>query len=134
MKDILIVDDEPKLRLLLHRILQEAGYSLAVAANGVEAMAMCRKEQPKLVISDIFMPDMDGIELLENLRESCLGQKVIAMSGGSTHLAADFLHEIATMFGAAGFLVKPFSKQEVLEAVECAIGRGKGTGRDDLAG
>ncbi|MBF0273377.1 MAG: response regulator [Magnetococcales bacterium] len=122
MKDILIVDDEQRLVNLLCRVLQDAGYSLATASNGVEALQVYQDVQPRLVISDIIMPDMDGIDLIQRVQTINQEQKIIAMSGGNAQLAMDFVLKLTTMFGVVNVLQKPFTNQRILDAVALAIG------------
>ncbi|MBF0190972.1 MAG: response regulator [Magnetococcales bacterium] len=122
MKDILIVDDEQRLVNLLCRVLQDAGYTLATASNGVEALQVYQAVQPRLVISDIIMPDMDGIDLIQHIQSIHQEQKIIAMSGGNAQLAMDFVLKLTRMFGVVHVLQKPFTNRKILDAVALAIG------------
>jgi CheY-like chemotaxis protein len=123
MKKILVIEDEPKLLLLLQRILEGCGYSVATAANGEEGLKIFREMQPELVITDILMPNVDGIDVIRKLRRESGTQKIIAMSGGSSHISTNFTQKMASAFGVQHFLSKPFSNQEVILLVEATIGK-----------
>ena len=82
MKRILIVDDDAELRDMLCATLSEAGYEVATAADGTEASAILRTKRPEIVITDVYMPSKDGLEILLDLRQHFPDIKVIAMSGG----------------------------------------------------
>lgn len=90
MKSILVVEDESSLRLLLDHELSEMGYDVALAKNGLEALDMVRKSPPDLVILDIMMPEMDG---LETLREILNGEKRIPViiNSAYTHYKNNFI-------------------------------------------
>ncbi|MBF0400310.1 MAG: response regulator [Magnetococcales bacterium] len=122
MKEIVIVDDEPLLLNLLRRILQEAGYNVVVAATAADALERIRQREPELLICDVFMQNMDGLELIQNAKRLCVGQKIIAMSGGSLSVTPAVVREWSLLLGVIGFLKKPFSKQDVLMEVERVIG------------
>ncbi|MBF0583040.1 MAG: response regulator [Magnetococcales bacterium] len=122
MKEIVIVDDEPLLLNLLRRILQEAGYDVVVAATAADALERIRQREPELLICDVFMQNMDGLELIQNAKKLCVGQKIIAMSGGSMSVTPAVVREWSLLLGVVGFLKKPFSRQDVLTEVERVIG------------
>ncbi len=122
MKRILVIEDEPRLLMLLKRILTDGGYSVAVAENGREGLEKFTEIKPELVITDILMPDVDGIDVIRKLKANSSDQKIIAMSGGSSHLSTSFTQKMAHAFGIEHFLAKPFSNHEVLALVEETIG------------
>lgn len=115
---ILIVDDEPDIRELVREILDEEGYSVEVAENGESARRARRTRRPDLVLLDIWMPDIDGISLLKEWRESGgLPGPVIMMSGhGTVETAVE-----ATRLGAWDFIEKPISLAKLLVTVERAL-------------
>lgn len=120
MEHILIVDDDRGVRTLLGRILERAGYRVTEAADGRQAMEMVRRDQPALVITDIFMPEQDGLEIVRELRLSHPATGVIAISGGGVGIGLDHLPHAAA-FGAHRTLNKPFSSDQVLEAVRSIL-------------
>jgi DNA-binding response OmpR family regulator len=120
MASILIVDDQQPLRFLMRRWLEEAGHDIFEASNGREALEVCDRHRPEMVITDIFMPDKEGLGLIRTLRRQSLGVKIIAISGGSDSVAGNFLG-MAQMLGAVGTLEKPFTGNQLLEAVCLAL-------------
>ena len=115
MKRILIVDDDAELRDMLCATLSEAGYEVATAADGTEASAILKTKRPEIVITDVYMPSKDGLEILLDLRQHFPDIKVIAMSGG---VAKENILEAFKELGASSTLVKPFEPAELLRAVE----------------
>ncbi|EFL51560.1 response regulator receiver protein [Solidesulfovibrio fructosivorans JJ]] len=121
MKTVLVVDDDPSIRALIRLYLEGAGYVVMEAADGKLAMQSLSGQPADLVVLDIFMPEMDGLEVLQVLRETCRTCKVMAISGGSAKVGMDLLGH-ATIFGADDVLQKPFSSETLLEKVEALIG------------
>jgi two-component system nitrogen regulation response regulator NtrX len=117
-KEILIVDDEVGIRELLSEILQDEGYRVALAENAGEARAYRQRQQPALVLLDIWMPDTDGVTLLrEWAAGGQLTMPVIMMSGhGTIETAVD-----ATKVGAFDFLEKPVGLQKLLSTIARAL-------------
>jgi len=117
-KDILIVDDEVGIRELLSEILQEEGYRVSLAENATAARAYRSREQPALVLLDIWMPDTDGVTLLREWAASGqLTMPVVMMSGhGTIETAVE-----ATKIGAFDFLEKPVGLQKLLGTVSRAL-------------
>ena len=112
---ILLVDDEEGIRKVLGISLQDAGYEVLAAANGEEALNMFRAQQPALVLTDIKMPGMDGIELLQKIKQESADTEVIMLTGhGDLDLAIKSLQ-----YEAADFITKPISD----EALEIALKR-----------
>lgn len=110
MASILIVDDEEPIRSLLRRILEEDGHTVREAANGVAALALYRKDPADLVITDILMPERDGMAVLLDLTKEFLDAKVIAMTGASSD---QHLLHVAKLFGARAVIKKPFAVEEI---------------------
>ncbi len=117
MKNILVVDDEHSIRESLRGILEDEGFRPIFAENGDEGLAMIREENPDLVLLDIWMPGMDGIETLKRIREMSPDQAVIMMSGHGTIETA----VKATRLGAYDFIEKPLSLEKVLLSIKNAI-------------
>jgi CheY-like chemotaxis protein len=124
--EILIVDDEPQVRGLLREKMEHCGYRAGVAADGGEAIRMLSGGRFDLVISDIMMPESDGLELIMFLRKHRPNVKIIAMSAPGNRL---FLNS-ALALGAARALEKPFRLDELVEAVETTLKAGPPTGAD----
>ena len=120
MARILVVDDDARLTAVLRDILTQAGYEVETACNGEEACKAFRRLPADLVITDILMPEKEGIQTITSLRRVCPGLRIIAMSGGGQESPAFYL-EMAREFGADVTLQKPFSKAQVLQAVEDLI-------------
>lgn len=120
--DILIVDDEMGIRELLSEILQDEGYSVALAENAEKARQLRNQTRPALVLLDIWMPDCDGITLLKEwAKAGQLNMPVIMMSG---HASIDTAVE-ATKIGALDFLEKPIALQKLLGAVQKGLKYGE---------
>jgi DNA-binding NtrC family response regulator len=114
---ILIVDDEPGIRELLSMILESAGHSVVVAEDGVEAPKVMAAREINVVITDLLMPERDGLEFITEIRSKHPNVKIVAMSGGG-HIARDSYLRIAKNFGAHYLLEKPFSQAGVLSAID----------------
>ena len=117
-REILVVDDEVGIRELLSEILQDEGYRVAVAENASEARAYRQRQQPALVLLDIWMPDTDGVTLLREWGSSALlTMPVIMMSGhGTIETAVE-----ATRIGAFDFLEKPIGLSKLLSTIARAF-------------
>jgi DNA-binding NtrC family response regulator len=113
---ILIIDDEEQIREMLRQMLTREGYEVAVADNGKEGMKICREQEIDLIITDIIMPEKDGIEMILELRHDFPQLKVIAISGGG-RLGPDGYLEMAQKLGAHRTFFKPFNRKEILGAV-----------------
>ena len=121
MKSVLVVDDDPSIRALIRLYLESAGYAVIEAADGKRAMTALDGQPVDLVILDIFMPEMDGLEVLQVLRGHCQTCRVMAISGGSAKIGMDLLGH-ATIFGADAVLEKPFGEATLLDKVTALIG------------
>jgi CheY-like chemotaxis protein len=115
---ILVIDDESNIRSLVSRILQQAGHEVIEAADGNEGTKLFRKNLPELLITDIIMPEKEGIETIVELRRDFPHVKIIAISGGGKALDRDACLKFAKGLGANRTLAKPFSRQELLDAVQ----------------
>jgi two-component system, OmpR family, KDP operon response regulator KdpE len=115
---ILVVDDEPQITRVLRTALASNGHEVTVAQNGIEALDLFLKIQPELVITDLAMPDMDGIELTRALRERS-DVPVIVLSVRSQ----DAQKVAALDEGADDYITKPFSIQELLARVRVQMRR-----------
>ena len=118
---ILIVDDESNIRLTLKTILEEEGYQCTLASSGKEAIDIMNKEDIDLVITDIWMEHIDGIELIEYMKKHKIESEIIVISGHATiELAVK-----ATKMGAFDFLEKPLSFDKLILSVKNALDKKK---------
>jgi len=118
MASILIVDDEAPIRTLLRRILEHDGHTVREAANGQIGLTLYREEPADLVITDILMPERDGMDVTLALTQEFLDAKVIAMTGATGD--QNFLN-VAKLFGARHVIQKPFTVEEVLRVVRFTL-------------
>lgn len=116
MTRVLIVDDDADMRLTLKLALELAGYSVAEAANGREAIERQRSARADVVLTDIFMPESDGFEAIDALRRDFPDIKVIVMSGGAQLTKRDYLPD-AELMGADATLQKPFDIDQLLKTL-----------------
>ena len=117
MARILIIDDEPMVRQQLADGLQAAGHEILTAVDGLDALNEVHQAAPDLIISDILMPNADGIELLMSLRQEKCQIPVIAISGGGRYGDTAFLGT-ARVLGAARTMIKPFRIEDLLAAID----------------
>ena len=123
MANILVIDDEPLVREVLELRLTDAGHQVKTARDGLKGLACYNRGSVDLVITDIFMPEKDGLETIMELRAVNPDMKIIAISGGSRVCNADFL-EIARKLGASAVFAKPFEYEKILKTIEdCLTGR-----------
>lgn len=116
MKRILVIDDDSQTRQMLRQALERAGYSVVEARDGAEGLQYYQENPADLVITDILMPEKEGLETIRELREKFPSVKIIAISGGGRTGKLDFL-PVAKKLGALRTLYKPFPLQELLDAV-----------------
>lgn len=118
MARILLVEDDDAVREILRKTLVAAGHEVEEAPNGVVALAAYRRRPSDLVITDLVMPEKDGLEAIMDLRRLDPAVRIIAMSGGGRTLGpGDFYLESARLFGAMRILSKPFTGSALLKAV-----------------
>lgn len=121
MKHILIIDDEPKIRLLLRKMFESQGYKVTEASNGNEGIALFHTDPADLILTDLVMPEKEGIETIVELKRENPDIKIIAMSGGGRFNHAGYL-DIAKRLGADQSLEKPIARDTLLKAVRALIG------------
>jgi CheY-like chemotaxis protein len=120
MASILVVDDDDLVRATVRQMLEGAGHQVLEARNGQEALVSIRKNTVDLVVTDIIMPDMEGIATIRELRSHDPNLKIIAMSGGDRQARVDYL-DLAKKLGAHQTLSKPFRRDDMLNAVRSAL-------------
>lgn len=121
MATILLVDDDDAFRTMLRRALQRVGHTVLEAEDGRAALRTLSGATVDLVITDIIMPNTEGIETIIALRRTHPELKVIAMSGGGRMKPEGYL-EVAKQFGAVHVFKKPFNTKKFFAAIEDALG------------
>ncbi len=121
MAHILLVEDSPEVSLSVSEILASAGHTTVEAASGKEAIKKLRGAQFDAIVSDIWMPEMDGIELLKEIRGSGNNIPVVVISGGAPNAPLTYTAPLAATFGANVVVYKPFEKAELLKALETVL-------------
>ena len=116
MSTILLVDDNDDFRRAALLALQHAGYQVAEARNGAQAVHECFSLRPDLVILDLLMPEQEGLETILELRQLNAALPIIAISGGGHSAAGDYL-VMAQKLGANRVLAKPFLLAEMLRTI-----------------
>jgi CheY-like chemotaxis protein len=114
---ILVIDDTSTMRDLVRRMLQGTEHSVIEADDGATGLRLFQQQHPELVITDLIMPNKEGIETIKEIRRSSPGTKIIAMSG-STSLGNNNLYlNAAAKLGADATLIKPFSREQLLQTM-----------------
>lgn len=122
MKRILVIDDEPEIRELLKDKLERSGYEIVTASDGNEGVKLFRKNPTDLIITDIIMPEKEGVEVIQELHSEYPKVKIIAISGGGQHTSMQFCLNLAKSLGAVRSFNKPFKLAEIVEAIRDEIG------------
>lgn len=122
MARILIIDDDVAMRHAMRTPLERHGHQVAEAGDGKAGLAIYQEAVFDLVVTDIIMPGMEGLETVLALRKFTPALKIIAISAGGKGDASDYL-ELATRFGAAKTLRKPFTAEELISTVEAMLAR-----------
>jgi CheY-like chemotaxis protein len=121
MTRILVIDDDPQMRRVVSRILTEAGYSVIEAGDGREGLQQLSGFDPAVIVTDILMPEMEGVEFVRHARERLPAVKIIAMSGGGRGSDKSLILRMIKSFGADAALSKPFGAEALLDAVRCLL-------------
>lgn len=116
MARVLIVDDDQQIRTMLRATLEREGYEVAEAADGRQALALYRREPGGVVLADIIMPEMEGIETILQLRREYPDVQIIAMSGGG-HIGPQSYLASARQCGAQYAFTKPIDRDQLLGAI-----------------
>jgi YesN/AraC family two-component response regulator len=120
METILIIDDEAQIRSMVRLILERAGYTVREAQDGIEGIRVFRETPADLIITDLIMPNKDGIGMIIELKKDFPTLKIIAMSGGGLNRPDGYLRG-AQKLGAACTLSKPLNRNDLLRAVKDTI-------------
>ena len=120
---VLIIDDDEQIRVLLEQMMHWAGFEVMVAENGKVAMQLQRENPADLVITDLIMPEQEGLETISRLKKDYGGIKIIAISGGG-RIGPEAYLPAALELGADRVFSKPFDVQEIVDAVREMLGSG----------
>lgn len=120
--DVLIVDDDEAIRVVLSECLTRAGYTVCAVENGRSALALLADHVFQLVVTDIYMPHTDGLELIMRYQAQCPGAPVLAISGGGQRGGPGDMLKPARFLGSQVTLAKPFELGEFMDAVRRLIG------------
>lgn len=115
-KLILLIEDDQQFHSFVKQLLEDEGFTVLSAVNGLLASQLLEQNKPDLIITDLLMPEKDGVRLITEARVSHPGTPIIAMSGGQSAFSPVFL-EAATTLGAAYTLDKPFESEQLLDLV-----------------
>ena len=121
MHRILIIDDDHHILLMIKKMLERVGYEVDLASNGDEGLELFKKLPVDLVITDIIMPEKEGLETIREMKRLRSDLKIIAMSGGGKVSSDNYLNT-AKIFGASRILSKPFSQMQMVSAVQDLLG------------
>ncbi len=127
MSYILVVEDDLQFRQMLVQMLRLDGHEVATAAHGIEALKFLQGATPDVIITDILMPGMDGVETILELARRGSQIPIIAMSGGRRAITAQFNLESAALLGVAATLPKPFARADLRKAIDRALHMSQGT-------
>ena len=117
MARVLVIDDEEQVRTLIREVLEGAGHEVMEARNGREAMKLYEANPTDVVITDLVMPEQDGLETIRELRRRFPAVKIIAVSGAQQKLNLDLLY-VAEKLGALRTMEKPFDIRKLVALVE----------------
>jgi CheY-like chemotaxis protein len=118
---VLVIEDNEDMRDLLRVILEGAGYAVVLAEDGDAGLRALRAQPADLIVTDIFMPNRDGLELIPTLRADYPSVKVLAISGGGSVVKGTGYLATAREIGAHSILPKPFDRQDLLRAVSSLL-------------
>ncbi len=121
MSDVLVVEDDDIFRTAMEEMLKRDGHRVRSANNGVAALSLVDLQAPELIITDILMPEKDGIELITELSQRESRIPIIAVSGGRRAISQDFNLQSARLMGVKVTLPKPFTREQLREAIATAL-------------
>lgn len=121
MACILVIDDDEDVRRAIRRLLESAGHEVVEAPDGKIGMRRFREQPTDLVVTDLFMPEQEGLETIRELKRFSQDIKILVVTGAAPGSTLDFRAQ-ATMLGAGATLGKPFTRDELLGAVDALLG------------
>lgn len=121
MANILVVEDDEQFREMLVQMLTNDKHRVTIAHDGEEGLRLCSQVRPDLIVTDILMPRMDGIEAIMELSRQGINIPIIAISGGRRTISAEFNLESALLMGVKAILAKPFTRTDLRQAIQQAL-------------
>lgn len=121
MKKIVVIDDDIQCNRMICRILENAGYEVRAAFNGVEGLKMVMQERPDLIITDLYMSEKEGLATIRELRQTDAKIRILAISGGSLNINIADMLDAAEMFGANDIMAKPLQLETFLHKVNSLL-------------
>lgn len=118
--EVLVVDDEPLVRNTLKKMLERSGHRVLEAEDGVQALSIFEQHSPDLMICDIIMPNMEGIETLREVKKASPKVKVIVISGGARTGSLSYL-SVAEKLGADAVMDKPFGAKKLVDTIDAVF-------------
>jgi DNA-binding response OmpR family regulator len=118
---ILVIDDETPIRDMIRLALNLHGHEVLQARDGKEGLRLYRERDPDVILTDILMPEQDGLQTIREIQRTRPQAKIIAMSGGSRRWDLPELLPVAEKLGAHSLLYKPFGKAELLQALDAVV-------------
>jgi CheY-like chemotaxis protein len=122
MSHVLVIEDEAFFSAVLVQMLKQDGHQVTASADGAKALTLLQRIHPDLIITDILMPNMDGVEFIMELTKLSSHTPLIAMSGGRRSITSAFNLESAKLLGVKTTMTKPFNLAELRRAVKEALG------------
>ena len=122
MATILVVEDSPAVRMAIVEVLEGLGHAVTETENGRVAVEQLGGKSFDLVVTDVLMPEVDGIEVIKAVRRSHPETKILAISGGAPNLPAGYALKLTEMFSADAVLYKPFMNDELRKSVAALVG------------
>lgn len=122
MASILVVEDSPAVRMAIVEVLESLGHAVTETENGRLAVEQIGRAAFDLVVTDVLMPEMDGIEVIKAVRRTHPETRILAISGGAPNLPAGYALKLTEMFSADAVLYKPFMNDELRKAVGALVG------------
>ena len=121
MAHILVIEDDDQFREMLDQMLTHDSHRVTFARDGEEGLRLSGQVKPELIITDILMPKMDGIETIKELSKQGNCIPIIAISGGRRSISAEFNLQSAMLMGVMATLAKPFTRTDLRQAIELAL-------------
>jgi len=122
MANILVVEDSPAVRMAIVEVLEDLGHAVTETENGRIALDHLGTTAFDLVVTDVLMPEVDGIEVIKAVRRTRPETKILAISGGAPNLPAGYALKLTEMFSADAVLYKPFMNDELRKSVSDLVG------------
>ena len=121
MARILVVDDDEQIRMMVTKMLERDGHKITIAEDGHVGLRLFQAEPPDLVIADIIMPTLEGIEMIKTMKQLRSDIPIVAVSGGARHIFFEDTLCLAQQAGAVATLSKPFTRVELTAALLTAL-------------